>query len=114
MRTLSFLASVMTAGLLLLAAAAPSFAQAPSYSACENLSEQRGSGPTSGRRDHDAFMRDCLEGKTPPLTVRGVREPGDLPSRLYESCERLAEERAIMEVNAHYKFIDDCMVGRVR
>jgi hypothetical protein len=58
-------------------------------------------------------MRDCLEGKIAPLTVRGEREPGDLPSRLYESCERLAQQRAIMEINAHYKFIDDCM-GRVR
>ena len=67
----------------------------------------------SGARLRDAFMRDCLEGKISPLTARGEREPGDLPSRLYESCERVAEQRAIMEVNAHYKFIDDCMVGRV-
>jgi len=67
----------------------------------------------SSARLRDAFMRDCLEGKISPLTARGEREPGDLPSRLYESCERVAEQRAIMEVNAHYKFIDDCMVGRV-
>jgi hypothetical protein len=34
-----------------------------SYERCEALSEQRGAGPDSGNRNHNAFIRQCMAGR---------------------------------------------------
>ena len=75
--------SISIAAALVIGASATSvFAQqTPTFDSCFSLSEQRGAGAESGRRNHNAFMRDCLAGNI-PVTVGGPCSPQHRPQTL--------------------------------
>src|SRR5262245_53119483 len=63
------------------------------YSACESLSLQRGSGPGPSTRTHNQFMRDCLAGSIP---FAAAKTPAPAPQayvQSFEKCEALSEQR---------------------
>jgi hypothetical protein len=96
-----------------------------SFSACEQLSEQRASGIGGGNRTHNQFMRDCLEGKIPFTTgTTGTTGRTPAPARVgqvqmqsYEKCEALAEQRGAGSAwgdRNHRSFMSQCMAGKIR
>jgi hypothetical protein len=96
---------------------APAFAQyLPSDAQCHALARQRGAGESSGNRNHERFIRDCVAGKvstTSPAIPESVREVRGMTS---DFCHDLARQRGAGESSGnrnHERFIRSCMAGRV-
>jgi len=113
MRTISL---AFTAALAV-CVAAPAFAQyLPSDAQCHALARQRGAGESSGNRNHERFIRDCVAGKvstTSPAIPESVREVRGMTS---DFCHDLARQRGAGESSGnrnHERFIRSCMAGRV-
>jgi hypothetical protein len=90
--------------------------QSATFDSCFSLSEQRGAGAESGRRNHSEFMRNCLAGKV-PVTVGG---PASAPApaahiESYNRCEALSEQRGSGTDSGHRThrdFMTECMAGK--
>lgn len=109
----------IAAALVIGASATSVFAQqSATYDGCIELSEQRGAGVGSGRRNHSEFMRECLAGKI-PVTVGG---PASAPApaahlESYNRCEALSEQRGSgtdSGQRTHREFMTQCMAGQIR
>src|SRR5262245_42953249 len=92
--------------------------QRPTFAACEELSEARGSGRSD--RTHRAFMADCLAGRVPfstdaqpPASALTARAQSYRPQS-YDRCEALAEARGSTTGRDHRSFIRQCMAGKIR
>ena len=109
----------IAAALVIGASATSVFAQqAATFDGCFALSEQRGTGAESGRRNHSDFMRDCLAGRI-PVTVGGPA-PAPAPAahlESYNKCEALSEQRGSGTDSGHRthrEFMTQCMAGQIR
>jgi hypothetical protein len=113
-------AIVITVAVMMLVPEAMAHAQSrASFSACEALSEQRGSGPGPSERTHNAFMRDCLAGKIPFSAGRAFAAAPEAQVQSLERCEALAEQRGAGSAGGsgnrnHRSFIRQCMAGKIR
>ena len=114
-----FTAISIAAALTIGASATSVFAQQSlTFDSCYSLSEQRGAGAESGRRNHSEFMRECLAGKI-PFTVGG---PASAPApaahvESYNKCEALSEQRGSGTDSGrrtHREFMTQCMAGEIR
>jgi hypothetical protein len=110
--------ALVVTGVLAIVAGPPAFAaELPTVDQCEALAQQRGSGDTSGSRNHRQFMAQCLSGRIPFAEVPGVPTPvRDLRQWTYETCHTLALQRGASESSGsrnHERFISQCMAGRV-
>jgi hypothetical protein len=90
-----------------------------SYSACEALSLQRGSGPGPSERTHRQFMQDCLAGKIPFGAGRAMAAAPERQVQSFERCEALSEQRGAGPEGGsgnrnHNSFMRQCMAGRIR
>ena len=108
----------IAAALLIGAAVTPVLAQQSAFDSCSALSEQRGAGVESGRRNHTEFMRDCLAGKIPG-TVGGPAAAPAPAAHLdsYNKCEALSEQRGSGTDSGrrnHREFMAECMAGTIR
>ena len=100
----------------------PSMVQAQAratYSACESLSQQRGSGPGPSTRTHNEFMRECLAGKIPFSAGRAFAAAPEAEVQSLEKCEALAEQRGAGSAGGsgnrnHNSFMRQCMAGKIR
>jgi hypothetical protein len=117
--TMRFTAVSIAAALVIGASATSVFAQqSATFDSCFSLSEQRGAGAESGRRNHNEFMRECLAGKI-PVTVGG---PASAPApaahvESYNRCEALSEQRGSGTDSGrrtHRDFMTECMGGQIR
>jgi len=113
MRTISL---AFTAALVV-CITAPAYAQhLPSDAQCHALARQRGAGESSGNRNHERFIRDCMAGRvttTTPAIPEPVRE---LRGMTDELCHELARQRGAGESSGnrnHERFIRNCLAGRV-
>src|SRR5215510_16532057 len=113
-------AIVITVAVMMLVPEAMVYAQSrASYSACEALSLQRGSGPGPSTRTHNQFMRDCLAGSIP---FAAAKTPAPAPQayvQSFEKCEALSEQRGAgpgggAGTRNHNSFMRQCMAGRIR
>ncbi len=113
-----FTAISIAAALTIGASATPVFAQPSTFDSCASLSEQRGAGIESGRKNHTEFMRECLAGRI-PVTVGG---PAVTPApaahiESYNKCEALSEQRGSGTDSGrrtHREFMTECMAGSIR
>lgn len=109
----------IAAALVIGASAASVFAQqSATFDSCFSLSEQRGAGAESGRRNHNVFMRDCLAGRI-PVTVGGAALAPAPAAHLesYNRCEALSEQRGAGTDSGHRnhrEFMTQCMAGQIR
>jgi hypothetical protein len=90
-----------------------------SYSACESLSLQRGSGPGPSERTHRQFMQDCLAGKIPLRAGRAMAAAPEAQVQSFERCEALSEQRGAGAAGGsgnrnHNSFMRQCMTGKIR
>ena len=90
-----------------------SAAQAPSFTRCEALAEQRGG--DVGGNNHRKFMAECMAGKIPELPAKNPTARQTRQAQGYDKCESLAEQRG-SEVGAanHRRFIAECRAGKIR
>jgi hypothetical protein len=116
--TMRFTAIPIAAAFVIGASATPVFAQqSMTFDSCFSLSEQRGAGAESGRRNHNEFMRECLAGQI-PVTVGG---PASAPApaahvESYNKCEALSEQRGAGTDSGHRnhrEFMSQCMAGGI-
>ena len=113
-------AIVITVAVMMLVPEAMVYAQSrASYSACEALSLQRGSGPGPSTRTHNQFMRDCLSGKIPFSAGRAFAAAPEAEVQSLEKCEALAEQRGAGSAGGsgnrnHNSFMRQCMAGKIR
>jgi len=89
------------------------------YSACETLAQQRGSGPGPSTRSHNQFMRDCLAGTIPFAAARAPAPAPEAQVQSFEKCEALSEQRGSGAEGAtgsrsHRSFMSQCMAGKIR
>jgi hypothetical protein len=114
-----FTAISIAAALTICASATSASAQqSMTFDSCFSLSEQRGAGADSGRKNHNDFMRDCLGGRI-PVTVGG---PASAPApaahlESYNKCEALSEQRGSGTDSGrktHREFMTECMAGGIR
>ena len=89
------------------------------YSACETLSLQRGSGPGPSTRTHNQFMRDCLAGRIPFSAGRAFAAAPEAHVQSFERCEALSEQRGAGPEGGsgnrnHNSFMRQCMAGKIR
>src|SRR5215510_139780 len=87
-----------------------------SYSACESLSLQRGSGPGPSNRTHNEFMRDCLAGRIPFSAGRAFAAAPEAHVQSFERCEALSEQRGAGSAGGnrnHNSFMRQCMAGKI-
>ena len=109
--------SIATALVIGASATSVSAQQAPTFGSCFSLSEERGAGAESGRRNHSDFMRECLTGKI-PFTVGGPA-PAPAPAThvdSYNKCEALSEQRGSGTDSGHRNhrdFMNQCMAGQI-
>jgi hypothetical protein len=97
--------------------ATPTYAQhLPTDAQCHVLARQRGAGESSGNRNHERFIRDCVAGKV-TTTTSAIPEPvRELQGMTDEFCHELARQRGAGESNGnrnHERFIRSCMAGKV-
>jgi len=90
-----------------------------SYSACESLSLQRGSGPGPSERTHRQFMQDCLAGKIPFSAGRAFAAAPEAQVQSFERCEAVSEQRGAGPGGGsgnrnHNSFMRQCMAGKIR
>src|SRR5262245_3355081 len=91
-----------------------------SYSACESLSLQRGSGPGPSTRTHNQFMRDCLAGRIPfGAAGKAYAAAPEAHVQSFERCEALSEQRGAGPEGGsgnrnHNSFMRQCMAGKIR
>jgi hypothetical protein len=114
MRTIAFaFASVLT----VCVSAPVSAAQLPTDSQCHAIARERGAGETSGSRNHERFIAQCLAGRIPLGEVPGIPTAvRDLRERSSDACHELARQRGAGETSGnrnHERFIRDCMAGKV-
>src|SRR5438094_9793671 len=89
------------------------------YSACESLSLQRGSGPGPSTRTHNQFMRDCLAGPIPISAGRAYAAAPEAHVQSFERCEALSEQRGAGAEGGsgnrnHNSFMRQRMAGQIR
>jgi len=114
-----FTALSIAAALTIGASATPVLAQqSAAFDSCSSLSEQRGAGVESGRRNHTEFMRDCLAGRI-PTTVGGPALASAPAAHIdsYNKCEALSEQRGAGTDSGrrnHREFMTECMAGQIR
>ena len=113
MRTIAF------AGVLAICVSAPvSAAQLPTDAQCHALARERGAGETSGSRNHERFIAQCLAGRVPSGEVPGIPTAvRDLRERSSDACHELARQRGAGETSGnrnHERFIRDCMAGMLQ
>jgi hypothetical protein len=107
-------AIVIAAAVMVIATQANAQSRA-SYRACEELSEQRGSGIGGGNRNHNQFMRDCLAGRIPFREGRTVVAASEGHVQSFERCEALSEQRGSGGSDrTHRSFMRQCMAGKIR
>src|SRR5262245_37508679 len=117
--TMRFTSISIAAALVLGASAVSVFApQSATFNRCVALSEQRGAGADSGRRNHTEFMRDCLAGRI-PFTVGGPALAAAPAAHVesYNKCEALSEQRGSGTDSGHRNhrdFMTQCMDGQIR
>jgi hypothetical protein len=88
-----------------------------SYGKCHELAEQRGAGETTGGRNHQRFIEQCMAGKIPTADVTRIKTETDEHRKKSEAeCHALAQQRGAGETAGsrnHQRFIDQCMAGRI-
>jgi hypothetical protein len=81
---------------------------------CHELARQRGAGESSGNRNHERFIRNCMAGRVSLGEVRSRTQ--DLRRRSEAECDVLSRQRGAGEGTGnrnHQRFVRDCMAGRV-
>ena len=109
----------IAAALLIGVSATPALAQQSAFDSCASLSEQRGAGVESGRRNHIESMRDCLACKQIPAPSVGSAAAPAPAAHLdsYNKCEALSEQRGAGTDSGrrnHREFMAECMAGTIR
>jgi hypothetical protein len=107
-------AILITVAAIMMIATSANAQRRASYSACEALSIQRGSGPGPSTR-HNEFMRECLAGKIPFAAGRTVVAASEAHVQSFEKCEALSEQRGSGGSDrTHRSFMRQCMAGKIR
>ena len=113
-----FTAISIATALVIGASATSVFAQqTPTFDNCFSLSDERGAGVETGRRNHNDFMRACLTGKI-PFTVGGLASAPAPATQVdsYNKCEALSEQRGSGTDSGHRNhrdFMNQCMAGQI-
>jgi hypothetical protein len=86
-----------------------------SFSACEALSEQRGSAGIPGSTQaHIQFMRDCLAGRIPFAETRTPAPTPVAQTQRFEMCEAFAVQQGAgpeSHTKNHRSFVRECITG---
>jgi hypothetical protein len=108
-------AILITVAAVMMIATSANAQRRASYSACESLSLQRGSGPGPSTRSHNEFMRECLAGKIPFRAGRTYAAAPEAHVQSFERCEALSEQRGSGGSDrTHRSFMRQCMAGKIR
>jgi hypothetical protein len=81
---------------------------------CHELARNRGAGESSGNRNHERFIRNCMAGRVSVTEVRTQTQ--DLRRRSEAECDALSRQRGAGESTGnrnHQAFVRACMAGRV-
>jgi hypothetical protein len=81
---------------------------------CHELARERGAGESSGNRNHERFIRNCMAGKVAANEVRNRTQ--EYRRRSEAECDVLSRQRGSGEGTGnrnHQRFVRACMEGKV-